>query len=60
MVWGGAEWFARLAYFPTLLWTQALSKALGRTWYTRIDEWTIVGALPLYKVADEVRTLYYF
>lgn len=50
-----SELFAKLAFYPTLLYTITMSKFRGRPWYTRIDDTVILGALPLKHIAKQVR-----
>ncbi|XP_047112249.1 phosphatidylglycerophosphatase and protein-tyrosine phosphatase 1 [Schistocerca piceifrons] len=38
--------FARLSFYPTLLYNVAMEKCTKRRWYDRIDETVILGALP--------------
>lgn len=44
---------ARLAFYPTLLYGMCRINS-SRTWYNRIDDKVILGALPLHKVAKEL------
>lgn len=38
--------FARVTFYPTLLYNMFMEKASSRRWYDRIDETIILGALP--------------
>jgi hypothetical protein len=49
-----AEIFARLAFYPTLLYTYLVAAVGSRQWYSRVDKWVIVGALPVYSVVEQV------
>jgi atypical dual specificity phosphatase len=40
--------FHKLAFYPSLLYGITLEKLGLRTWYTRIDDCCVIGALPLY------------
>ena len=37
----------RAVYYPSILWNACCNPVLGRSWYNRIDEHIILGALPL-------------
>ncbi|KAJ9573871.1 hypothetical protein L9F63_008731 [Diploptera punctata] len=38
--------FARLSFYPTLLYNVLMEKCTSRNWYDRIDDTVILGALP--------------
>ncbi|KAK0179804.1 hypothetical protein PV327_005521 [Microctonus hyperodae] len=42
----GAAMFARVTFYPTLIYNVAMEKITSRRWYDRIDETVILGALP--------------
>ena len=46
--------FARITFYPTLLYNVFMEKVTQRQWYNRIDENVILGALPLKGMADQV------
>lgn len=46
--------FARVSFYPTLLYNVAMEKLTSRRWYDRIDENMILGALPFRSMAKEV------
>lgn len=46
--------FGKIAFYPTLYYNLLLSKITSRTWYSRIDETVILGALPLTQYAREL------
>jgi len=41
-----AKMFARVTFYPTLLYNVVMEKITTRNWYDRIDETVILGALP--------------
>ena len=45
---------SRVAFYPTLLYNVAMEKLSARTWYNRIDETVILGALPFRSMTQEV------
>ena len=49
--------FGKIAFYPTLYYNLLLSKITSRTWYSRIDETVILGALPLTQYAKEVNSI---
>lgn len=49
--------FARVSFYPTLLYNVLMEKATARNWYDRIDENVILGALPFRSQANDVSTL---
>ncbi|XP_065212810.1 phosphatidylglycerophosphatase and protein-tyrosine phosphatase 1 [Planococcus citri] len=46
--------FARITFYPTLLYNVFMEKVTQRQWYNRIDENVILGALPLKGMADQL------
>ncbi|XP_078046505.1 phosphatidylglycerophosphatase and protein-tyrosine phosphatase 1-like isoform X2 [Augochlora pura] len=46
MVIAGEEMFARLTFYPTLFYNVLMEKISSRSWYNRIDEIVVLGALP--------------
>lgn len=46
--------FARVTFYPTLLYNVFMEKVTKRNWYDRIDENMILGALPFRSVAPEM------
>jgi len=46
--------FARVSFYPTLLYNVLMEKASARNWYDRIDEHVILGALPFRSQANDV------
>lgn len=46
--------FARVTFYPTLLYNVFMEKVTQRQWYNRIDENVILGALPLNGMAEKV------
>ncbi|BES96903.1 phosphatase [Nesidiocoris tenuis] len=48
--------FARVSFYPTLLYNLFMEKVSNRRWYDRIDETVILGALPFKSTADELTT----
>lgn len=46
--------FARVSFYPTLLYNVLMEKATARNWYDRIDENVILGALPFRSQANDV------
>lgn len=47
--------FARVSFYPTLFYNVFMEKVTSRRWYDRIDEHTILGALPFRSMAPEVK-----
>ena len=41
-----SEMFARLSFLPTLAYNVMMEKVTARTWWNRIDETVVLGALP--------------
>ena len=50
-----ADMFARVAFYPTLLYTYVMSRVSSRQWYDRVDPWVVVGGLPIRSIAQQVR-----
>lgn len=48
--------FARLSFYPTLLYNVIMEKITSRNWYDRIDDNVILGALPFRGMTNQVRT----
>lgn len=46
--------FARLSFYPTLLYNVLMEKVTSRNWYDRIDETVILGALPFRSMTEQV------
>lgn len=46
--------FARVSFYPTLFYNVFMEKVTTRRWYDRIDEHTILGALPFRSMAQQV------
>lgn len=46
--------FARLTFYPTLVYNVVMEKVSARRWYDRIDEHMILGALPFQSEAEEL------
>ncbi|XP_015593641.1 phosphatidylglycerophosphatase and protein-tyrosine phosphatase 1 isoform X2 [Cephus cinctus] len=42
----GAKMFARVSFYPSLIYNMVMEKITSRRWYDRIDETVILGALP--------------
>lgn len=47
--------FARVSFYPTLVYNVFMEKVTSRRWYDRIDEHTILGALPFRSMAQQVK-----
>lgn len=47
--------FARVSFYPTLFYNVFMEKVSTRRWYDRIDEHTILGALPFRSMAQQVK-----
>lgn len=47
--------FARVSFYPTLFYNVFMEKVTTRRWYDRIDEHTILGALPFRSMAQQVK-----
>ena len=46
--------FSRVAFYPTLLYNVVMEKLSSRTWYTRVDDTIILGALPFRSLTQQV------
>lgn len=46
--------FARVTFYPTLLYNVFMEKVTQRNWYDRIDENVILGALPFRNLCQKV------
>lgn len=49
-----SKMFARVSFYPTLFYNVMMEKVTARRWYDRIDEHTILGALPFRSMAPQV------
>ncbi|KAM7363481.1 protein tyrosine phosphatase, mitochondrial 1 [Cochliomyia hominivorax] len=49
-----AAMFARVSFYPTLLYNVLMEKATSRNWYDRIDDNVILGALPFRSQANDL------
>lgn len=49
--------FARLSFYPTLLYNVIMEKITSRNWYDRIDDNVILGALPFRGMTNQVSDL---
>lgn len=52
--------FARVTFYPTLVYNVIMEKISPRQWYNRIDDTVILGALPFPKIAKEVKYQCYY
>uniref|UniRef100_A0A0A9W6U2 Phosphatidylglycerophosphatase and protein-tyrosine phosphatase 1 n=2 Tax=Lygus hesperus TaxID=30085 RepID=A0A0A9W6U2_LYGHE len=48
--------FARISFYPTLLYNVLMEKVTSRNWYDRIDDTVILGALPFRSMTDQLVT----
>lgn len=46
--------FARVTFYPTLVYNVFMEKISSRRWYDRIDDNVILGALPFPSMTEEV------
>nr|AEE63223.1 unknown [Dendroctonus ponderosae] len=46
--------FARVTFYPTLVYNVLMEKLTPRQWYNRIDDTVILGALPFPSIATEI------
>ncbi|XP_059477225.1 phosphatidylglycerophosphatase and protein-tyrosine phosphatase 1 [Neocloeon triangulifer] len=46
--------FARLSFYPTLLYNVVMEKVSARRWYDRIDETVVLGALPFQNMTEHL------
>lgn len=46
--------FARLSFYPTLVYNVFMEKVSNRRWYDRIDDTVILGALPFKAMTNKV------
>lgn len=46
--------FARITFYPSLLYNVAMEKLSARRWFDRIDENVILGALPFRGMEEQV------
>ncbi|XP_012059355.1 PREDICTED: phosphatidylglycerophosphatase and protein-tyrosine phosphatase 1 [Atta cephalotes] len=49
-----SKMFARVTFYPTLLYNIVMEKITTRNWYDRIDESVILGALPLRRTTKQL------
>lgn len=47
--------FARVTFYPTLLYNVVMEKVTSRRWYDRMDDTVILGALPFQSMSKQVR-----
>ncbi|XP_012137636.1 protein tyrosine phosphatase, mitochondrial 1 [Megachile rotundata] len=52
----GVKMFARVTFYPTLLYNVFMEKVSSRNWYDRIDEVVILGALPFRSMTKQLIT----
>lgn len=45
---------ARSVYYPSILWNAITNKITGRTWYNRINDHIILGAIPMKFMTEEL------
>lgn len=55
----GTAMFARVTFYPTLLYNVLMEKVTSRRWYDRMDDTVILGALPFQGMTKQVRFLSY-
>ena len=46
--------FARVTFYPSLAYNVFMERVSARTWYNRIDDNMILGALPFRFMGDDV------
>lgn len=46
--------FARVTFYPTLVYNVFMERVSARRWYDRIDDNMILGALPFRSMTEEV------
>jgi len=46
--------FARVSFYPTLLYNVFMEKVTHRRWYDRIDNAVVLGALPFRNMTEQV------
>lgn len=51
----GTAMFARVSFYPTLLYNVLMEKATSRRWYDRMDDTVILGALPFQSMTKQVK-----
>jgi atypical dual specificity phosphatase len=49
--------FARVSFYPSLLYNVLMEKFTSRNWYDRIDDNVILGALPFRGMTNQVNDL---
>ena len=52
----GEKMFARVTFYPTLLYNVLMEKVSSRNWYDRIDEVVVLGALPFRGITKQLIT----
>ncbi|XP_045537861.1 phosphatidylglycerophosphatase and protein-tyrosine phosphatase 1 [Papilio machaon] len=50
----GTAMFARVTFYPTLLYNVVMEKVSSRRWYDRIDDHVILGALPFQSMTKKL------
>ncbi|CAG5004263.1 unnamed protein product [Parnassius apollo] len=50
----GTAMFARVTFYPTLLYNVLMEKVTSRRWYDRIDDHVILGALPFQSMTKQL------
>lgn len=48
--------FGRVSFYPTLFYNVVMEKMSKRTWYNRIDENVLLGALPFRNMAETLKS----
>ncbi|CAB3248712.1 unnamed protein product [Arctia plantaginis] len=51
----GTAMFARVTFYPTLLYNVVMEKVTSRRWYDRIDDTVILGALPFQSMTKQLK-----
>ncbi|XP_077299702.1 protein tyrosine phosphatase, mitochondrial 1 [Arctopsyche grandis] len=51
----GSAMFARISFFPTLMYNMMMERMTARRWYDRIDDSVILGALPFTSMTEELK-----
>ncbi|CAH0550753.1 unnamed protein product [Brassicogethes aeneus] len=54
MLFDSTKMFARVTFYPTLLYNVCMEKLTPRRWYDRIDDTVILGALPFPSLTKEL------
>lgn len=50
--------FARLSFYPTLVYNIFMERVTARRWYDRIDQNVILGALPFPSMTRQVNNIF--